>query len=93
MTTLQQQVDSLLAKQAIERVLQSESLGFYSRVFLVPKKYGKLRPLINNLHQLNCCLLYPHFQMERAASITAAIQSGDWATSLGLTDTYFHTCL
>ena len=86
MMTLQQEVNSLLAKQAIERVRQPESLGFYSRVFLVPKKNRKLRPLIS-LRPLNCCLLFPHFQMDTVTSVTAAIQLGDWATSLDLTDT------
>ena len=37
---LQQAVDALLSKGAIERVLNQTSLGFYSRLFLVPKKTG-----------------------------------------------------
>ena len=37
---LQQAVDALLSKGAIERVLNETSLGFYSRLFLVPKKTG-----------------------------------------------------
>ena len=89
MGMLQQEVDLLLAKQAIERVHHPESLGFYSRVFLAPKKNGKLRPVIN-LCPLNQCILCPHFQMETVASISSAIRPGDWATSLDLTDAYFH---
>ena len=89
MLTLQQEVDLLLAKEAIERVRHPESLGFYSRVFLLPKKNGKLRPVIN-LRPLNQCILCPHFQMETVASISSAVRPGDWATSLDLTDAYFH---
>ena len=42
---LQQAVDALLMKGAIERVTNVKSLGFYSRLFLVPKKTGDLRPV------------------------------------------------
>ena len=41
---LQQAVDALLMKRAIERVTNVKSLGFYSRLFLVPKKTGTARP-------------------------------------------------
>ena len=44
---LQQAVDALLMKGAIERVTNVKSLGFYSRLFLVPKKTGDLRPVID----------------------------------------------
>ena len=42
---LPQAVDALLMKGAIERVTNVKSLGFYSRLFLVPKKTGDLRPV------------------------------------------------
>ena len=60
---LQQAVDALLSKGAIERVLNESSLGFYSRLFLVPKKTGDLRPVIN-LSTLNRHFVVPHFKME-----------------------------
>ena len=84
-----QETQCLLEKQAVEPVSRPASLGFYSHVFLVPKKNGQLRPVIN-LRPLNRVLHTPHFQMETVGSITAAIQPGDWATSLDLTDAYFH---
>ena len=52
---LQQAVDALLAKGAIERVNDETSLGFYSRLFLVPKKTGDLRPIID-LSTLHVCV-------------------------------------
>ena len=66
-----------------------ESLGFYSCAFLISKKNRKLCTVFN-LRWLNCCLLCPHFQMETVASITVPVQPGNWATSLDLTDVYFH---
>ena len=68
---------------------QPESLGFYFQVFLVPKKNGKLQRVIN-CWPLNQCILCPHFWMETVASISSAVQPGDWAMSLDLTDAYFH---
>ena len=45
---LQQAVDALLVKGAIERVSNVTSLGFYIRLFRVPKKKtGDLRPVID----------------------------------------------
>ena len=58
---LQQAVDALLMKGAIERVTNVKSLGFYSRLFLVPKKTGDLRPVID-LSTLNRHMVVPHFQ-------------------------------
>ena len=88
-TLLQDQVVSLLAKNAISKVRNPLSKGFYSNVFLVPKKNGSMRPVIN-LSCLNKYLVIPSFKMESSQSISAAIQPGDWATSIDLTDGYFH---
>ena len=86
---LQEQVDSLILKEAIEQVRDTRSLGFYSHVFLVQKKNGTWRPVIN-LHALNVCLEIPTFTMESASKIAATITQNEWATSLDLTDGYFH---
>lgn len=40
---LKQEIHTLLKKRAVERALPS--IGFYARIFLVPKKYGKLQPV------------------------------------------------
>jgi hypothetical protein len=86
---LQEQVDTMLKKEAIELVRDPKSLGFYSNVFLVPKKNGTLRPVIN-LRALNQFLEIPSFKMETIANVSASVRVGDWATSLDLTDGYFH---
>ena len=82
-------IQELLSKEAIEKVRDPTSLGFYSNVFMVPKKNGKFR-LVINLKELNNYIIIPGFRMETVASVTAAVQPGDWAISLDLTDAYHH---
>ena len=79
----------LLEKGAVERVSNPDSPGFYSRLFLVPKKNGAWRPIID-LSTLNSFIDVQSFKMETTSSIRASIQPGDWAVSLDLTDAYFH---
>ena len=69
--------------------LSQKSPGFYSRFFLVPKKSGGVRPVLD-LSALNQFLRPCHFQMETAARIRLAVNPGDWATSIDLADAYFH---
>jgi hypothetical protein len=65
------------------------SPGFYSHVFLVPKKSGEWR-LIIDLSRLNRFLRVPRFKMETTRSVATAILPKDWAVSLDLLDAYFH---
>ena len=82
-------VRKLLEKQAIEPVEDDCSPGFYSRLFLVPKRDGGQRPVID-LSRLNTYLEVDHFKMETPATIMAAMRQGDWTTSIDLKDAYFH---
>ena len=86
---LQQAVDALLMKGAIERVTNMKSLGFYSRLFLVPKKTGDLRPVID-LSTLNRHMVVPHFKMEMQGSVRSAIRSQEWTVSIDIRDAYLH---
>ena len=86
---LQQAVDALLMKGAIERVTNVRSLGFYSPLFLVPKKTGDLRPVID-LSTLNHHMVVPHFKMETQGSVRSAIRSQEWAVSIDIRDAYLH---
>ena len=52
----------MLGKQAI-RVVQSDQRGFVSQIFLVPKKDGGHKPVIN-LKALNKFIVEEHFKME-----------------------------
>ena len=61
-------IQSLLSKNAIERVENVKSLGFYSRLFLVPKPHQRWRPVID-LSRLNTFLHVEKFKMETPESI------------------------
>ena len=85
-----QEVEKLLKKGAIEIVpWQDTHKGFYSTFFLVPKKSGGLRPVIN-LRPLNRYLKKQHFKMDSLSTVLNLVQQGDWAISLDLTDAYMH---
>ena len=85
---LEEEVTSLLQKGAVEEI-QPETPGFYSRIFLVPKKNGKLR-LIIDLSTLNKYVFAQSFRMETQRKVRNAIRQNDWAFSLDLTDAYLH---
>ena len=69
-------IQSLLSKNAIERVENVKSLGFYSGLFLVPKPHQRWRPVID-LSRLNTFLHVEKFKME-------------WVSSIDLSDAYLH---
>ena len=89
---LQQAVDALLMKGAIERVTNMKSLGFYSRLFLVPKETGNLRSVIN-LSSLNRHMVVSHFKMETQGSVRSAIRSQEWTVSIDIRDAYLHVLM
>ncbi|KAL2095574.1 hypothetical protein ACEWY4_007722 [Coilia grayii] len=87
---LQAEITSLLEKKAIQIVppTQSQS-GFYSRYFVVPKKGGGMRPILD-LRALNRHLRRYRFRMLTHASLLKFVRPGDWFTTLDLADAYFH---
>lgn len=87
---MEQKVDSLLRKGAIEQIppLDIES-GFYSRYFIVPKKDGGLRPILD-LRELNRSVQTLKFKMLTISNIVSQIQSEDWFVTIDLKDAYFH---
>ena len=66
-----------------------ECPGYYSRIFLVPKKNGKLR-LIIDLSVLNHFVYTETFKIETQRKVKDAIQLNNWAFSLDMTDAYLH---
>ena len=69
---LEEEVASLLSKGAVEEIIP-ECPGFYSRIFLVPKKNRKLR-LIIDLSVLNHFVYTETFKMETQRKVKDAIQ-------------------
>ena len=82
-------IQSLLSKNAIERVENVKSLGFYSRLFLVPKPHQRWRPVID-LSRLNTFLHVEKFKMETPESIRTSLIPGEWVSSIDLSNAYLH---
>lgn len=86
---LEAEVLTMLKKGAIVELLEPPTAGFYSRLFLVTKKTGGFRPIID-LSCLNKFIVSPHFKMETSRSIISSVTKNLWATSIDLKDAYFH---
>ena len=79
----------LIDKNAIELVQNPTSLGFFNRLFLVPKPNNKCRPILD-LSKLNLFLKVEKFKMETPETIRTSLQQGEWVTSVDFKDAYFH---
>ena len=79
----------LLDKKAVELVQNPQSLGFYNRLFLVPKPNNRWRPVLD-LSRLNNYLKTQSFKMETPETIRTSLQTGEWVTSIDFKDAYFH---
>lgn len=87
---LTQEVTSLLQRGAILEVNPLKvRTGFYSPYFLVPKKSGGSRPILD-LRVLNGCVAKRPFRMLTVKQLLQCVRPGDWMTSVDLTDAYFH---
>lgn len=82
-----QEVQNLIDKGAIEEVMDTSD-AFMSNIFLVPKKDGTLRPIINLKH-LNRFVEYHHFKQENLSFALELIQQNDYLTSVDLKGAYF----
>ena len=79
----------LIDKNAVERVRNQNSLGFFNRLFLVPKPNNKWRPILD-LSKLNLFLKVEKFKMETPETIRTSLQQGEWVTSVDFKNAYFH---
>ena len=79
----------LTNKNAVEPVANQHSLGFYNRLFLVPKPNNRWRPILD-LSSLNTFLNTESFKMETPETIRTSLQLGEWVTSIDFKDAYFH---
>ena len=88
---LQEEITKLCQKGAVIPVdrVGSQSTGFCSTIFLVPKKDTKqMRPVVN-LKPLNRFLPRVHFKMEGLHVVRDLLQKGDWLCRIDLKDAYF----
>ncbi len=85
---LREEIAVLLAKDAIEPVPPAEMRqGFYSPYFIVPKKGGGLRPILD-LRVLNRALHKLPFKMLMHRRMIKCIQPQDWFTATWRTLTF-----
>ena len=86
---LSEALHQLISKKAVEPVRNPNSLGFFNRLFLVPKPNNKWRPILD-LSNLNPFLKVEKFKMETPETIRTSLQRGEWVTSVDFRDAYFH---
>ena len=84
---LEVEIQEMLEKGAIQEA-RTKGRGFVSNVFLVPKKEGGQRPVIN-LKKLNEYIHTEHFKMEVIHLLKDLLRKGDWMTKVDLKDAYF----
>ena len=77
----------MLQKNAIEKASYHPN-EFVSSLFLVPKKAGDMRPVIN-FKPLNEFILKEKFRMETLNAALKLTRKGDYLASLDLKDAYF----
>ena len=74
---LMEALHQLIDKNAVELVQNQTSLGFFNRLFLVPKPSNKWRPVLD-LSKLNLFLKAEKFKMETLETIRTSLQQGEW---------------
>ncbi len=90
---LRAEIAVLLAKDAIELVPPADMRsGFYSPYFIVPKKSGGLRPILD-LRVLNRSLHKLPFKMLTQKRIFECVRPRDWFAAIDLKDAYFHVSI
>ena len=77
------------AEQRFIREIRVPQPLFFSRMFSVPKKSGKRRPIID-LSLLNRRLKIPRFKMETIEVIVRTIHGELWGCSVDIVDAYLH---
>ena len=81
------ELKEMLKKGAIMRTQPAQG-EFLSNLFLMGKKDGGYRPVIN-LKMLNQFIPFLHFKMEGLSQLKRIIQEGDWMCKLDLKDAFF----
>ena len=83
------QIKKFLQLAAVEPVSSPMQLGFFSRIFLVPKSPGEYKPVMD-LSALNLYSKVPKFKMESIHLIIPALEDSCLAITIDLQNAYFH---
>jgi len=89
--TIRAEVQALLIKGAV-RMVRPQSNQFTSRLLVIPKKDGSMRPVIN-LKPLNKFIANQHFKMEGIHKVKELLGEGDWMCSVDLKDAYLSVAI
>jgi len=81
-----EEIQKLMTKGTVKKV-SSCANQFFSQIFLVPKKDGLAR-LVINLRPLNQSIHQLHFKMEGLGMIRDLLREGDWMASIDLKGAY-----
>ena len=84
--SIDEEVQKLITKGAVKEVPPCMD-QFLSQIFLLPKKDGSAR-LVINLRPLNQFILQAHFKMESLGMMRDLLREGDWMASIDLKDAY-----
>ena len=84
---LEDEIQTLVQKQAVQEVPVTTK-GYYSNMFMVPKKDGGQRPAIN-LKSLNKYMKSEHLRMEGLHTVNALIQKSNLMAKVDLKDAFF----
>ncbi|XP_067653190.1 uncharacterized protein [Haliotis asinina] len=88
-----EQVESLVSKGAVQEIpLQDRTPGFYSPVFVRPKRSSGKWRLIHDLKEFNSSYLEqpPYFRLLTVPSAMRLLEPSDYMVSLDLQDAYLH---
>ena len=85
---LDSMLQDLLAKNAIRQLPQG-AYAFFNRVFLIPKRTGGFR-LILDVSKLNEFLRVSSFRMDTVQCIRLSVEQNMWGVSIDLSDAYHH---
>ena len=89
MALIDLEILEMLEKEAIHVVPPEELCqGSLSSIFLVPKKGGGQRPVVN-LRPLSQFIPYEHFKMEGIHMLRDLLRKGDFMVKIDLKDAYF----
>ena len=83
---VEEEVQKLLTKGAIKKVEPCPG-QFVSRLFLIAKKDGSFRPVVN-LRPLNQFMARVHFKMEGIDMLKDLLLENDWMASIDLKGAY-----
>ena len=83
---IQEEIDTLLENEAMEPISHNQ-VKFVSNFFLVKKKSGGFRPVIN-LRNLNQFIHTEHFTMETITNPRTMLSKDDWILTIDISDGY-----